>query len=199
MGCTPADVETLLRKFNGSRVKLNALEPSVFCGSINENARDWLKKFNNYTTLNKYDEKEKIIIFESLLTKTAQHWFDNLTDQAKQTWADIEKQFQEDYYKNSTWINDQRLENRKLRPGESCTSYTNSILDLGQLVDMDQRELRKAIIRGLPDRLKYQVVSHNPQTLDDTVQRVLLCESMMTPDEQSINTLEDRVTSKKNE
>ena len=197
MGCTPADVETLLRKFNGSRVKLNALEPSVFCGSINENARDWLKKFNNYTTLNKYDEKEKIIIFESLLTKTAQHWFDNLTDQAKQTWTDIEKQFQEDYYKNSTWINDQRLENRKLRPGESCTSYMNSILDLGQLVDMDQRELRKAIIRGLPDRLKYQVVSHNPQTLDDTVQRVLLCESLMTPDEQSINTLEDRVTSTK--
>ena len=49
----------------------------------------------------------------------------------------------------------------------------------------------------MPDKLKYQVVSHNPQTLDETVQRVLLCEAMISPEENCICALDDRVTTTK--
>ncbi len=54
---TTQEVETLL---------INVREPIVFSGSIDDNGRDWMKKLNNFTSLNKNEEKDKIIIFETL-------------------------------------------------------------------------------------------------------------------------------------
>ena len=52
------------------------MEPKAFGGTVNESARDWIKKFNNYTKLNKVED-DKLITIETLLTKLAQCWFDN--------------------------------------------------------------------------------------------------------------------------
>ena len=53
------------------------MEPQACGGTVNESARDWIKKFNNYTELNKVEEDDKLITIETLLTKLAQCWFDN--------------------------------------------------------------------------------------------------------------------------
>ena len=52
------------------------MEPKAFGGTVNESARDWIKKFNNYTKLNKVED-DKLIMFDTVLTKSAQCWFDN--------------------------------------------------------------------------------------------------------------------------
>ena len=200
MAVSAVDVERLLKKYSQTKSKLHALEPSTFGGTVNENARQWIQKFCNYATLNKIEEKEKILVFETLLTNSAQCWYENLEDQHKNKWDDLLKAFKETYFNSNSWFNSQRVENRKLRPGESCTTYINNLIELSQLSGLTDVELSKAIIRGLPDKLKFQVISHNPKTLDETVQRILLSESMMPAnngEDSMLCSLEDRVITSK--
>ena len=49
------------------------------------------------------------------------------------------------------------LKAAKLNPNESCTSYINNSLELAQLAGLEDVQLRKSIIRGLPDDLKFHV------------------------------------------
>ena len=56
------------------------------------------------------------------------------------------------------------------------------MFDLGLLVGIEDTELCKALIRGLPTRLKWYVVSFNPITLSETIQRILLGEAALSFD-----------------
>ena len=75
-----------------------ALEPSTFGGSINENSREWMRKFVNYTSLNKVEDADKLIMLESLLDKRAQCLFANLDDATRKSWPDLKQRFEETYY-----------------------------------------------------------------------------------------------------
>ena len=41
--------------------------------------------------------------------------------------------------------------------------------ELGQIVDVTDSELSKALIRGLPRKLKWNVISYNPSSLSETI------------------------------
>ena len=71
-------------------------------------------------------------------------------------------------------LNTTRLENRKLVSSEYAEKYIEDMSDLGILVGIEDIELSKALIRGLPTRLKWHVVSFNQTRLSETIQRVLL-------------------------
>ena len=51
--------------------------------------------------------------------------------------------------------------------------------DLALLVGIGEDELSKALIRGLPAKLRWHVVSFNPATLIETIQRLLLGEAIL--------------------
>ena len=55
--------------------------------------------------------------------------------------------------------------------------------DLALLLCIEYTELSKALIRGLPARLKWPVVSFNPTTLSETIQRILLVETTLLFDD----------------
>ena len=55
-------------------------------------------------------------------------------------------------------------------------------------------ELSKALIRGPPTRLKWHVVSFNPTTLSETIQRILMGEAALSFDNnEQFNAVTDNV------
>ena len=54
---------------------------------------------------------------------------------------------------------------------------------LSLLVGIGEEELLKALIRGLPAKLKWHVVSFNSTTLSETIQRILLGEATLSIDD----------------
>ena len=55
-----------------------------------------------------------------------------------------------------------------------------------------------SMIRGLPEEIKYQIVTHNPQNLDETIQRIMLCESMTkTKEDATLCSIDERILSTK--
>ena len=64
--------------------------------------------------------------------------------------------------------------------------------DLALLVGIEDTELSKTLIIGLPTRLKWHVVSFNPTTLSETIQRILLDEATLSfDDNEHINVVND--------
>ena len=64
--------------------------------------------------------------------------------------------------------------------------------DLALLVGIEDTELSKALIRGFPTILKWHVVSFNPTTLSETIQRILLGESTLSfDDNEHINVVSE--------
>ena len=64
--------------------------------------------------------------------------------------------------------------------------------DLTHVVDIEDTELSKALIRGLLTRLKWNVVSFNPTTLSEIIQRILLGEATLSfGDNERINVVND--------
>ena len=60
------------------------------------------------------------------------------------------------------------------------------------LVGIEDTELSKALIRGLPTRLKWHEVSFNPTTFSETIHRILLGEAALSfEDTEHINVVND--------
>ena len=64
--------------------------------------------------------------------------------------------------------------------------------DLALLVGIEDSEPSRTLIRGHPTRLKWHVVSFNPTTLSETIQRILLGEGTLSfVDNEHINVVND--------
>ena len=136
-------------------------------------------------------DKKKILMFEMSLSGSAKCWYLTLSDTINNDFESLTEQFNHDYLQNNQWLNTTRLENRKLLNTESAEKYISDMSDLA-LVGIGEEELSKALIRGLPAKLRWHVVSFNPTTLSETIQRILLGEATLSfDDNEHINVVSE--------
>ena len=155
----------------------NAFELSTFRSKTCQSAKDFL---NLHWKLNRIDGQDKMLMFEICLSGVAKFWYLTLSDIIKKNFESLTKEFNHDFLQNNKWLNNTRLENRKLLSTESADKYIADMSDLALLVGIGDKELSKALIRGLPTRLKWHVVSFNLTTLSETIQRILLGEAALS-------------------
>ena len=71
---------------------------------------------------------------------------------------------------------------------ESADKHIAYMCNSALLVGIEDTELSKTLIKGLPTRLKWHVVSFNPTTFSETIQRILLGETTLSfGDNEQIN------------
>ena len=188
MAATKEEIAEMLRKQRTRK----AFELEHFSGKSSDNAKEFLASFENYSKLNNIPDSEKILTFEMCLLGTAKVWFLTLPEETKKNFKMISELFQKDYVQNNQWLNTTRLENRKLRIGETAEHYITDMSNLALLTGIKDEELGKALIRGLPDQLRWHVISFNPTTLSDTIQRILLGEATLAfTKKEEIHAIED--------
>ena len=176
MAATKEEIAEMFRKQKTQK----SFDPKQFFGSSSENAKEFLASFENYSKLNNMPDTEKILTFEMCLSGAAKIWFLTLSEERRKNFTTISEQFKKDYVQNNQWLNITRLENRKLKSSETAEHYIKDMSNLALLTGIKDDELAKALIRGLPDQLKWHVISFNPTTLSDTIQRILLGEATLT-------------------
>ena len=174
--CTKNDLVEVL----GKQKSRKTFVPKDFSGKTTDNARDFLSSFKNYCALNNIVGDEQLLTFEMCLSGTAKCWFIGLHDDTKKDITLVYSEFENNYLKSNQWLNTTRLESRKLLRGESAENYINDMSNLALLVGIHDQELSKALIRGLPDKLRWHVMTFNPTTLGETIQRILLGEAALS-------------------
>ena len=130
--------------------------------------------------MNNIEGQEKLLIFEMCLSGAAKCWFLALSDETREHIDCLTEQFKTDYLKNNRWFNTTRSENRKFTNSESAEKYNEEMSKLAPLVGIKEEELSKALIRVLPPKLRWHVVSFNQTTLSETIQRILLGEATLS-------------------
>ena len=167
-------------------------QPRDFTGKTIDNARDFISTFKNYCKLNNIDDAAALLSFEMCLSRAAKCWFNGLSKEIKKNFKLIEEQFNKNFLQNNQWLINARLENRKLLLTESAEKYIADMSELAQLVGITDSELSKALIRGLPTNLKWNVISYHPAGLSETIQRILLGEATLSVDDTAdINAIGD--------
>ena len=177
MAATKAEMESMFSNLS-LKQSIRYLEPGTYMGLSTENAADWLDRFENYAKLNELDNKKKIITFQLLLKGASSCWFKSLSSTDITNFDTIVKKFKETFMSPSkNWINIQRLETRKLLPTETCEHYINETLSISNQIGLTAKEISQALIRGLPGKIRAQIITFNPSTLDETIQRIYLAEA----------------------
>ena len=133
-------------------------------------------------------------MFEMCLSSTAKCWYLTLSEIIKKDFESLAEQFNHDYLQNNQWLNITHLQNRKFLSTESAEKCIADMCDLALLVGIGDEELSKALIMGLPTRLKWHVVSFNPSKWSETIQRLLLGEAALSFEHtEQLNAVNDNV------
>ena len=193
-GATKGDIEDLLRKMDSR--KISTFQPITFSGQSHESALDFLNQFENYAKLSALQGEDKITVFNLLLKGLAKFWFKGLSSSDQKDFDVIKQKFKDTYLSQSkTWLTTQKLEGRKLLSSEKVENYIQDVLQMANNIGMTENEQRAALIRGLSPKLRAQLITHNPQNLSETIERIYLSETALTlQTEETVNMVDSFTT-----
>ena len=173
------------------------MKPANFSGLGVENARSFLERFGVFCTLNNINgDEDKIGYFRLCISGPCENWLALLPAANKDTWAHLEQAFRDRFVNaRNAWGEEQLLENRVQRENEPVELYMNDIQTMGYKLNKDEQTLKKAIVRGLLPRIKANVVSHNPATLEETISQAKIAEMCAGMSALSMQTAQIKGTS----
>ena len=73
------------------------ITPKPFQGLTTENAKEWIRQFDNYCTYKAFEETKKMALFKVLLTGSAAMWLDGLPATSTNNWANMKTAFETRY------------------------------------------------------------------------------------------------------
>ena len=164
------------------------LVPQKFKGLINENAKDWIRQFENYCQYKEFNADKKMALFKVLLVDSAAVWYDSLSDDNTDTWAHVKMAFETRYnppeFMKYQHAND--LFNKK-QGDMSVDDFCAKMQRLANEVGADDLMLRFAVINGLNPEIRNHVTLAQPNTWTDLVKQAKVGE-MCVPVVQPLDT-----------
>ena len=175
---TRVDIEELLQ--SNEAKKLGSIQPGTFSGKADENAKNFVDHFECYAKLTGLSDENKCLTFGLLLKGIAACWFNGLEADTKKDFNLLREHFKDTYLsKSKNWINMQHLEDRKLQVGEKVEQYVTDVIKMTNKLGLSEAETKQYMIRGLSNKLRAELITHNPSTLADTIERVYLSEAAL--------------------
>ena len=175
---TRVDIEELLQSKKAK--KLGSIQPGTFSGKADENAKNFVDHFECYAKLTGLNDENKCLTFGLLLKGIAACWFNGLEADTKKDFNLLREHFKDTYLsKSKNWINMQHLEDRKLQVGERVEQYVTDVIKMTNKLGPSEAETKQYMIRGLSNKLRAELITHNPSTLADTIERVYLSEAAL--------------------
>ena len=148
----------------------NQFSPPKFRGLTTENAKDWIRQFENYCTYKDYNEAKKMALFKVLLTDSAAVWYDGLPNASTNSWGNLKTAFEMRYnppgfmkYKHA---ND--LFNNK-QGDISVDDFCAKMQRLATEVEANENMLRFVVINGLNPEIRNHVTRTQPIMWTDLV------------------------------
>ena len=179
----PAELQRQLKLLKDELAQKDnkAIQPEPFHGyDTSEDPKQWWTRLDTYLKIQNATDAQKKATFELLLRGPAAVWFTRLPDDKKDTWANLETNFVDRFdNESSKWLRAQKLEERKLKPGDSVEEYINDVLKASTRLKFTDDQVRKQLIRGLYPQFKSKVMEAAPADLSATIDRIRLTETVI--------------------
>jgi len=154
--------------------------PPKFQGLTTENAKDWIREFDNYCLYKDMNGAKKLALFKVLLTSSAAIWLENLPAATTNSWENVKAAFETRYnppgflkYKHANDLFNKKQENMSV--DDFCAQMQHLAREVGAAEDM----LRFAVINGFNPEIRNHVTRAQPTTWTELVQQAKVGEMCM--------------------
>ena len=154
------------------------LLPNPFRGAPDEDASEFWRRLENYCTYKGHDAANKLRLAKAMLVESSCDWLENLPDEKKNSFQNLETAFKERYVKPSIlrYRSAREIFDRKQAPDESVESYVNRLQSLNKKVDVGQETLLYAFLSGLKPPIASFVMGKNPANFPEAVDAARIAE-----------------------
>jgi hypothetical protein len=166
----PAPVQ-LVREFRG-------LAPPKFEGHMNENAAWWLQKFEAFVANQAIQGDDRLRVFVLFISGPCENWYMLLPGNQRDTYEHLRAAFLARY---TGQLNNRAAEelfySKFQLQNEPAQTYINSMLTLGNKLQLNENTMVSTIKRGLLPAIRMHVLSHNVADVTSLIQQATLAES----------------------
>jgi len=154
------------------------LLPNPFRGAPDEDASEFWRRLENYCTYKGHDAANKLCLAKAMLVESSCDWLENLPDEKKNSFQNLETAFKERYVKPSIlrYRSAREIFDRKQAPDESVESHVNRLQSLNKKVDVGQETLLYAFLSGLKPPIASFVMGKNPANFPEAVDAARIAE-----------------------
>lgn len=164
------DVNPLAPELQEIRVRPNIVFSHTFSGTTEENAADFLKRFNIVANLNGWSEPIRKQQFQVALTGVALKWHtDYWAEHSNATWGQLEKHFRNAFPHFNRCKLERELVNREQGKNEDLNSYYYNMKDLCRKFDpnMKDSEIVRRITTGMRQPYNNLIRIQRPSTTEE--------------------------------
>ncbi|XP_048239991.1 uncharacterized protein LOC124145226 isoform X1 [Haliotis rufescens] len=170
------DRTSLLRLINCSRLPL-----SMYDGKDSIAAVSWLKRFENFASVQKYSEEDQTKIFPLYLTDLAAEWYDGINNISLMSWSELRQAFLRRYAPSAVGLvtrqND--LLDRKQREGEPFRSFLQSIRHEAELLQRNEdMYIKDLILRNALPNIRMFILTRPLTSLKQVTDSAEIAEAM---------------------
>lgn len=166
-----------------SKSSVPGLNIDIFHGLPTDDATQWIDKFEAWAAFHGLD-KDNIKMASAMRLKLdgcALSWFNSLTNEVKGDVNSLLTKFREHFAGlHPTWMLEQQLYERCMRPSESLEEYISDIERRCRRLAKTDKEMTTAFIRGLNSALRVFVIQRDPKCFREAVQSARLAQESLT-------------------
>jgi hypothetical protein len=159
----------------------NVLTPKMFAGDGDDDANEWIEFFDNYVKFRKLEFDDVKRLLPLFLKSSAKEWFRAvMAGEHRPTTTDALVTAFKAKFKPSgatKWKSRSELWQRQQRGDERVGPYIESMKSVGRRLALDEETIMWAIMNGLREEIRPNVIERNPKDLDELKTQAELSES----------------------
>ena len=144
--------------------------PTLFSGMNGDNATNWITKYERYSVFYNWDPTRKCIAFPLYLDDRALRWYNSLTDEIRNDYAQLSSAFTAKYVsKPRSWEAKRSLDSIKQGPLETVDDFAHRLLTKIDEVGVSQENAFDFFINGLRSDFTTHILLQDPTSLDQAI------------------------------
>ena len=150
--------------------------PGSFFGDSTQDARDWMRTFESWVSIRRYDEPTQIAVFTMLLKISAARWFDTLTSTQKTSFDSIKAAFYKRFAEVDEWTDFQKVSQLRQGSSEPVVEYLERAMHLLKRVKLPEEHAIRAMTAGLKPQIQSFAIQQGVATFQQLSDAALLAE-----------------------
>ena len=146
----------------GAFIKANSFTHSLFHGSPSEDAKAWPIYFKRYALFRKFSDDDLLSVFPLFLRTAATYWFDQLSDEIRRDFEQLEASFLARFTSSDfmQWVQVSDMFSRVHKQTATVDEYVVQIPKTAKAVEIkDDNFIRYAILKGLNHKYDFMCCS----------------------------------------
>ena len=177
------------------QTQASSIMPKKFTGDGDYSARVFLRRFNQYATYKQWDDAARFRSIPLFLDNAAEIWYASLQP-APANYDQFQQALLQSFETRvSTFVDEQTFKRYTQKPDETVRQYHSRMIEAAERLNIAPNAQLNHFLGSIHPRLKTQVITHNPATLEEALDKARLAEQALTPIQATADpgTLENQI------